>query len=80
MMPCLNDGCLESNFFLRGKAMIAVRVFIKVTQEPLKRTPVVIRMDADDVETGPILTDRTGVAQFDLPPGSGKVLVSGVER
>ena len=60
--------------------MIAVRVFMKVTHEPLKRTGVVIRMDADDVETGPVLTDRTGVAQFDLPPGSGKVLVSGVER
>jgi tRNA 2-thiouridine synthesizing protein E len=60
--------------------MIAVRVFIKVTNEPFKRTPVVIRMDADDVDIGPVLTDRSGVAQFDLPPGSGKVLVSGVER
>ncbi len=60
--------------------MIAVRVFMKVTNEPLKRTPVVIQMDADGVEIGPVPTDRTGVAHFDLPPGSGKVLVSGVER
>lgn len=60
--------------------MIAVRVFMKVTNQPLKRTPVVLRMDADDGATAPVLTDRTGVARFDLSPGSGKVLVSGVER
>jgi len=60
--------------------MISVRVYMKVTKEPLKRTPVVIQMDADGVPVGPVLTDRTGVAHFDLPPGSGKVLVSGVER
>ena len=29
---------------------------------------------------GPCSTDRSGVARFELPPGSGKVLVSGVER
>ncbi len=60
--------------------MIAVRVVMKFTNEPLKRTPVVLRMDADGLETDPVLTDRSGVAQFELPPGSGKVLVSGVER
>lgn len=60
--------------------MIAVRVAMKFTEEPLKRTPVVLQMDADDHVVGPVLTDRSGVASFDLPPGSGKVLVSGVER
>lgn len=60
--------------------MIAVRISMKATQEPLKRTPVVLRLDADGSETPPVLTDRTGVASFDLPPTSGKVLVSGVER
>ncbi len=60
--------------------MIAVKVRMKVTREPLKRTPVVLRMDADQSETMPVLTDRTGVARFELPPGSGRVLVSGVER
>jgi tRNA 2-thiouridine synthesizing protein E len=60
--------------------MIAVRVFMRVTKEPLKRTPVVLRMDAGDMQFGPVLTDRGGVATFDLPVGSGKVLVSGVER
>jgi len=53
---------------------------MKFTNEPLKRTPVVLRMDADDRETAPVLTDREGIVRFDLPPGSGKVLVSGVER
>ena len=48
--------------------------------EPLKRTPVVLQMDADAQPIGPVLTDRSGVAAVDLPPGSGKVLVSGVER
>lgn len=60
--------------------MIAVKVCMKVTNEPLKRTPVVLRIDADDTETEPVLTDRGGVARFELPPGSGRVLVSGVER
>jgi tRNA 2-thiouridine synthesizing protein E len=60
--------------------MIAVRVCMKVTKEPLKRTPVVLRLDVDDSETGPVLTDRAGVARFEVPAGSGRVLVSGVER
>ena len=60
--------------------MIAVRVVMKVTNEPLKRTSVVLHLDAEGTETPPILTDRGGVARFDLPPASGKVLVSGVER
>jgi tRNA 2-thiouridine synthesizing protein E len=53
---------------------------MKFTNAPLKRTPVVLHMDADDAATGPVLTDRDGIARFDLPPGSGKILVSGVER
>lgn len=60
--------------------MIAVRVAMKFTHEPLKRTPVALHMDADDQVVGPVLTDRSGTAVFDLPPGTGKVLVSGVER
>jgi tRNA 2-thiouridine synthesizing protein E len=53
---------------------------MKFTHEPLKRTPVALHMDADDQVVGPVLTDRSGTAVFDLPPGTGKVLVSGVER
>lgn len=60
--------------------MIAIRVAMKATKEPLKRTPVVLQLDADDRVVGPVLTDRSGIALFDLPPTSGKVLVSGVER
>ncbi|MBK5965148.1 sulfurtransferase TusE [Thiocystis minor] len=60
--------------------MIAVRISMKATHEPLKRTPVVLRLDADGTETAPVLTDRAGLASFDLPPTSGKILVSGVER
>lgn len=60
--------------------MIAVRVCMKVTKEPLKRTPVVLRLDLDDSETEPVFTDRAGVARFEIPPGTGGVLVSGVER
>jgi len=60
--------------------MIAVQVVMKFTNEPLKRTPVVLHMDANGLKTDAVLTDRSGVARFDLPPGSGKVLVSGVER
>jgi tRNA 2-thiouridine synthesizing protein E len=60
--------------------MIAVRVFMKSTNEPLKRTPVVLQTDADGATTPQALTDRSGVARFDLPPASGKVLVSGIER
>ncbi|MCB1802694.1 MAG: TusE/DsrC/DsvC family sulfur relay protein [Gammaproteobacteria bacterium] len=60
--------------------MISVRVAMKFGHEPLKRTPVVLELDAEDQPVGPVLTDRSGVAVFDLPPASGKVLVSGVER
>lgn len=60
--------------------MIAVRVYMKATKEPLKRTPVVLRLDADGSDTPPVLTDRAGYARFDQGPASGKVLVAGVER
>lgn len=60
--------------------MIAVKVCLKATHEPLKRTPVVLQIDLDGSETEPVFTDRTGVARFELPPVSGKILVSGVER
>jgi tRNA 2-thiouridine synthesizing protein E len=60
--------------------MIAVRVFMRATNEPLKRTPVVLQTDADGATTPAAFTDRAGVARFDLAPSSGKVLVSGIER
>jgi tRNA 2-thiouridine synthesizing protein E len=60
--------------------MITVKVCMKFTHEPLKRTPVVVQLDADGQDSGPVPTDRAGVARFDLEPASGKVLVAGVER
>jgi tRNA 2-thiouridine synthesizing protein E len=60
--------------------MISVKVSMKATREPLKRTPVVLEFDADGAATPPVLTDRDGVARFDRPPGSGRVLVSGLQR
>lgn len=60
--------------------MITVKVCMKFTREPLKRSPVVLQLDADGRETAPVPTDRAGVARFDLDPASGKVLVSGIER
>jgi len=60
--------------------MIAVRVLMKISKEPLKRAPVVLQLDLDGSETEPVLTDRAGVARFAIPPGTGRVVVSGVER
>jgi hypothetical protein len=48
--------------------MIAVRVVMRVTAQPLKRTPVVLRTDADGAETAPVLTDRSGLARFEMGP------------
>lgn len=73
------DGKMQLRF-TGERPVISVKVFMKTSNEPLKRTPVVLRIDADDSETPPVLTDRTGVARFDMPPVSGKILVSGVER
>lgn len=60
--------------------MISIRVFLKVNNEPLKRTPVILALDPDGAQTQPVLTDRAGVAYFDLESGSGKILISGVEH
>jgi tRNA 2-thiouridine synthesizing protein E len=60
--------------------MITVRVRMKTNHEPLKRAPVTLLLDALRGEGRTQMTDRLGEARFDLPPGSGKVLVSGAER
>lgn len=60
--------------------MVTLRVFLRVTGEPLKRTPVVVQRDAEDTPAHITLTDRNGIARFDIDGGSGKVLVSGIER
>ncbi|MCW8956704.1 MAG: TusE/DsrC/DsvC family sulfur relay protein [Gammaproteobacteria bacterium] len=60
--------------------MISVKVFMKATNEPLKRTPVILELDPDGNRTQAVLTDRSGIANFDIDACSGKILISGVER
>ena len=60
--------------------MVTVKVFMHVTGEPLKRTPVAVQRDTDDTLIPTVLTDRDGFARFEIDGGSGKVLVSGIER
>ena len=60
--------------------MISVRLVMKLNQAPLKRVPVTLHLDALDLTTDPVLTDRSGVARFDVPTGTGRVLVEQVER
>jgi tRNA 2-thiouridine synthesizing protein E len=60
--------------------MISVKVFMRVTGEPMKRVPVVLELDPDGRLTEAVDTDRDGVARFGVDADSGKVLVSGVER
>lgn len=60
--------------------MVNIMVYMRVTQEPMKRVPVVLELDADGSVTSPVVTDRSGLARFDIASTSGKVLVSGVER
>ncbi|MFW2372304.1 MAG: TusE/DsrC/DsvC family sulfur relay protein [Gammaproteobacteria bacterium] len=60
--------------------MISVKVFMKASNEPLKRTPVILQLDPDGFQTEAVFTDRSGNANFDLDVGSGKILISGVER
>jgi len=60
--------------------MINVKVFMRNGGQPLKRTAVVLQRDVDQRPTPATATDRAGIARFDLPPGSGKVFVEGIER
>ena len=60
--------------------MVSIKVSMKATNEPLKRTPVILELDPDGHQTPSVLTDRTGVALFDIDAASGKILISGIER
>ena len=59
--------------------MVKVRVTMKSTGMPLKRTLVVIEVDGKS-ERLQMSTDRTGTAFFDIGRVSGKILVDGVPR
>ena len=59
--------------------MFKVRVWIKATGEAMKRTPVTVVLDAGAGEQTRV-TNRAGVAEFDLPTGAGRVFVAGRPR
>ena len=59
--------------------MICINVSMKFSGMPLKRTPVEILLDDNQV-VGPTPTDRSGKVCFDMPVSSGRVIVAGVER
>lgn len=60
--------------------MVCVNVKMKYSGVPLKRTPVELMIDESDQHIGPIPTDRSGKACFEMLSGSGKIFVAGVER
>lgn len=60
--------------------MLLIHVKIKFTNEPVKRTPVVLVLDTDPENPVESSTDRMGTAIFDIPAASGKVLVNGAAR
>lgn len=60
--------------------MLCVNVIMKVTSQPLKRTPVELILDENGETIGPVPTDREGRACFDMQASSGKIMVAGVER
>jgi tRNA 2-thiouridine synthesizing protein E len=59
--------------------MFRVRVWIKATGEPMKRTPITAVLDAGGGEQTRV-TNRAGIAEFDLPSGAGRVFVAGRPR
>ncbi len=60
--------------------MLEVVVKMKYSDEPLKRTPIILRLDTapDEIITG--VTDRSGCAHFDIQPSSGKIIIGGATR
>ncbi len=60
--------------------MVRIRVFMKFTNQPLKRTPVSLHLDTAPGAPIEGITDRGGVAVFDMPAASGKVVVAGAVR
>ncbi|MGB5338672.1 MAG: TusE/DsrC/DsvC family sulfur relay protein [Gammaproteobacteria bacterium] len=50
---------------------------MKFTNQPVKRTPVILYLDTRPEQPIQGETDRNGIAVFDIPPASGKVMVNG---
>ncbi len=60
--------------------MLRIHISMKFTNEPLKRTPVALVLDTDPSHPLEVNTDRNGVASFDIPPASGKIVIAGSSR
>lgn len=60
--------------------MITVKVIEKASGKAAKGQKVVLSYDGEQGTLTEQYTDRNGVAHFKALPGSGKVLVNGVER
>lgn len=60
--------------------MVRIHISMKFTNEPLKRTPVALVLDTDPDHPIVVSTDRNGVASFDIPPASGKLVIAGSTR
>jgi tRNA 2-thiouridine synthesizing protein E len=60
--------------------MLRIHVSMKFTNEPVKRTPVMLYLDTDPGHPVQSSTDRNGTALFDIPPASGKIVVNGAAR
>lgn len=60
--------------------MLHIRASMKFTREPVKRTPVTLYLDTDPDNPIQGATDRGGVASFDIPPASGKIVINGSTR
>ena len=60
--------------------MLRIHVSIKFTHEPVKRSPVILYLDTDPENPIQGATDRNGMATFEIPPASGKIVVNGAAR
>lgn len=60
--------------------MVRIHVSMNFTHEPLKRTPVSLVLDTDPQNPVVGSTDRNGMAVFDIPPASGKIVINGSTR
>jgi tRNA 2-thiouridine synthesizing protein E len=60
--------------------MLRIHVSMKFTNQPVKRTPVILYLDTRPDHPIEGATDRSGTAAFDIPPASGKVMINGAAR
>jgi len=60
--------------------MLRIQVSMKFTNQPVKRTPVILYLDTSPEHPIRGATDRSGTAVFDIPPASGKIMVNGAAR